>query len=329
MDIKEAETGKMFFLQQRNYTQISDKKFLTHFKSVLSDFLFLSEKDPLVLLKECMLKKVVRRMSLRFLPKNERFQVNAGMTLEAALVLPIFLFFILNMFSVMEMLRLYGNVAWAMNTVGGKVSLYGYLQEEPETDVDLGMLGDVAFTYLYFKGEMLDVLGEDYVNSSPMAGGTEGIWFSKSKIMEEDLLEIVAVYEMEVPFKLGPLGKVRVYNSYKSRAWTGYDVAQGKQVYIMETGEVYHLSAECPYVDLSIQKVSFNLVRELKNRSGKYYKSCELCGEKPGNAAWITDYGERYHKQQDCSGIKRTAHQMSEEEAKKQGYGLCSKCRER
>ena len=53
-------------------------------------------------MKKFTLKKVVRRTSLRSLPDGIRNRkLKAAVTLEAALVLPVFIFFVLNMFSLL------------------------------------------------------------------------------------------------------------------------------------------------------------------------------------------------------------------------------------
>lgn len=322
----------MFFLQQRNYKQYLGKQFLTHFRSVQHNSFFCSAKTPLVLSKKIMIKNVVRRMSLWPLPhKLAGMAVKAGVTLEAALVLPIFIFFILNMFSVMEMLRLYGNMAFALNTVGGKVSLYGHAYEWVDKEWEPDLLGDVAFTYLYFKEEMLEILGEDYVEESPLANGKDGLAFLKCHIMENDLVEIIVTYGMEVPFAMGKSGEVRVFHCYQGRAWTGYNVAETDEncVYITENGAVYHSFEDCSYLKLMIRKVDVSEIEKLKNKEGTLYSICELCEEKQGKEVWVTETGEKYHTSEMCSGIKRTVYKVSTDVAKEKGYKLCSRCRDR
>lgn len=327
MDIKEAETGKMFFLQRRNYKQYLDKQFLTHFRSVLYNSFF--AKIPLVLSKKFTLKKVVRRTSLRSLPDGMRNRkLKAAVTLEAALVLPVFIFFILNMFSVMEMLRLYGNMAFALNEVGGNVSLYGYVYGWSDEERQSGIIEDVAFTYLYIRNEMLEVLGEEYVEHSPLVGGTDGILFSKAEIMENECIELVTVYEMKVPFLTEAVGKIRTYNSYYCRAWTGYDVSETGElsVYVTENGEVYHTNAECSHLNLTVRKVDRSVLAEFRNEEGVRYTLCELCDAVWSDVVWVTESGVRYHTSEDCAGIKRTVYEITLDTAKEKGYRLCARC---
>ncbi len=319
----------MFFLQQWNYKQYLDKLFLTYFRSVQSNSFFI--KNPLVLqnLKQ---KKVVRRMSLW--PPLRRIctkSVRAGVTLEAALVIPIFIFFVLNMFSVMEMLRLYGSMAFALNQVGGNVSLYGHVYEQNYEQWDMGVIGDVAFTYLYFKDELLRTMGKEYVNSSPLVNGENGLFFTKARIMEDDLVEVVVTYEMEIPFPIGAVKEIRTYNRYYGRAWTGYELKESEEeiVYVTETGTVYHTFADCSYLKLMIYKVDISEVGKQLNKEGVSFGLCELCGKGQSDVVWITKSGEKYHLSENCAAIKRTIYKVSLNEAKKKELERCSRCGDR
>ena len=64
------------------------------------------------------------------------------MTVEAALVLPVFLFFFINLSASLEMIRLYGNLEYALHGAGNEVCLYGSLLTEPMKD--LGSTGHVG-----------------------------------------------------------------------------------------------------------------------------------------------------------------------------------------
>lgn len=319
----------MFFLQQRNYKQYLDKLFLTHFRSVLHNSFF--AKIPLVL-KMTKQKKVVRRMSLRSLLYDMwSRQVKAGITLESALVLPIFIFFVINMFSVMEMLRLYGNVAYALNKVGGDVALYGYVYEENYEQWDMGIVGDVAFTYLYFKNELLETLGKEYIKNSPLVNGENGFLFTKARIMEDNLVEIIVTYEMKIPFPIGTVEKIRTYNSYCGRAWTGYELEEVKEqlVYITKTGTVYHTHADCSYLKLTIYKMGISEIENRMNEEGVPYSPCGICGEKQNDVVWITKSGEKYHLSENCAGINRTIYEVSVGKAEERGLEKCSRCEDR
>ena len=78
-------------------------------------------------------------------------------------------------------------------------------------------------------------------------------------------------------------------------------------VYLTETGTVYHRSLDCSYLKLTISKVLYRDLANLRNSSGGKYKMCERCrhGITPqdGEEVYITIYGDCYHKSHTCAGL--------------------------
>ena len=77
--------------------------------------------------------------------------LNGSMTVEAAVVLPVFLFFFMNLLASLEMIRLYGNLEYALHSAGNEVCLYGSLLTDP----------------------MKELGGTGHTGSSGSGGGTE------------------------------------------------------------------------------------------------------------------------------------------------------------
>ncbi len=99
------------------------------------------------------------------------------MTLETALILPLFLFFFLNLGSAVEMLRLHGNLAFALRDVGSRLCVYGSAAEtfsEGERP-ELPELADIALSYTYVKGEVTELLSKQYLDASPLQFGTASL----------------------------------------------------------------------------------------------------------------------------------------------------------
>lgn len=118
------------------------------------------------------------------------------------------------------------------------------------------------------------------------------------------------------------------------KPWTGYDVKNRNErekeeelVYITEHGEVYHRSRGCSHLSLSIDLVAFeNLIFE-RNMGQAAYTPCEYCFSKGDNfivAVYITKWGNRYHRQLKCQGLKRSIKCVPLSEVG--GLPACSKC---
>lgn len=71
---------------------------------------------------------------------------------------------------------------------------------------------------------------------------------------------------------------------------------------------MYHKTSGCTYLNLSIQSVEDVQIAEYRNESGEKYHKCELCADKINKfgRVYITNYGNKYHTDLNCAGIKRT-----------------------
>ena len=111
----------------------------------------------------------IKRISLLILP------VKASMTVETALVLPLFCFFMIHMGSAIEMMRLHGNLEVALWDAGRQVGIYGGILnagDAGEKEDNDDRLGTVAVSYTYVKNQICNQLGEEYLEQSPLEQGT-------------------------------------------------------------------------------------------------------------------------------------------------------------
>lgn len=258
--------------------------------------------------------------------KNKKY--SGSMTLEAAILLPLFLFFMITILSLMDMLYFYGILEQRLHQIAKKMAVYAPATglaaevlagntEDNEINADSGDIGSIAATILgeqYVKNNLINGLIQQELRSSGVVGKSEGLNFLYSRIMTEgDLIDLVVSYEIEPQNNFFFLPAYPVLNRCRVRAWTGYEVASGdendageRMVYITETGTVFHLTKTCTYLDLSIRSVANGELDLYRNQSGGIYAACELCGDGEAEIYFITDYGECYHTSLTCSGLKRT-----------------------
>lgn len=328
----------MFFLWRRNCKPDFDKQFLTYLECELNKWIaciVYSQKLPLVHVLNN-LKNAIRRISLPpLLPGGVcrvvyEINLKAGISVEAALVMPLFIFFVLNLFSIMEMLRFHGNMAWALNEVGGKLAIYGYVAEQIEEEWKPGLPENVAISYLYIREEIADLLGKEYMQSAPLSEGEKGILFTEAKILEDDLIELTLTYQMKMPFLPKRLFETRVFHFYKARVWTGYDVAaeDDDMVYVTKNGEAYHVNETCKSLNIQKRQVHIAELETLRNESREIYDACSYCCTRGTEYVWITEEGRKYHETEECSALKRSVIRISSSRAKEEGYKLCNWCAE-
>lgn len=263
------------------------------------------------------------------------WKLKASMTVEAAFALPLFLFFIVNMISIINIIGVQSRFNAALHQVGNKMAFYGYAYEKAAGDILPDGVASVMLTRLYARQEIMDYVGIEYLNQSCIKNGAVGIKFDGTSIMENnDIVEICLNYQVLPLFKILGFDSFDVSQRYYGRAWTGYDVEVGisdftqddPMVYVTETGTVYHTNRNCTYLNPTVTAVDADGIADKRNQSGGKYYPCEICGS--GNmqgTVYITTQGSSYHTMINCSGLKRTIYTIPLSQVG--GRGRCSRCR--
>lgn len=253
-------------------------------------------------------------------------KVDGSMTVEASIVLPLFLFFFLNLGSVIEMIRLHNNLELALWETGNRLAVYGHVLDGGNK------ITGVALSYTYVKSQIIEYLGEEYLENSPLSYGTDGLQFLESNIWKEDgTFEVVLTYAVSPLSSVAGFRSFRMANRYYGHLWTGYEIPGTEEptseqyVYITKTGRVYHTNAGCTHLVLSVSQVSYQEALSSRNNQGEKYDACEKCS-KWGyrGSVYITKEGDCYHFERECPGLKRTV--ISVPISDVSGYRLCSRC---
>lgn len=279
-------------------------------------------------------KKKLLLISKRTSPGTLSHRTNQGsMTIEAALLLPLFLFAVISILSFTEILRVQMKINSCLQQTAKELAVYAYaIKEGHSQDNSASSFSlDMALSEIYVRSRVSKELTGNYIKNSPIEG-QEKMSFSESKFMDRDRIELRCSYYVMPFFSLSPKSGFQTESVAVARAFTGYDntkiteaLSDEKMVYITKTGHAYHSSRSCNYLDLSIQMMNKSQVENHRNSSGGRYKACPLCGNRGiGNVTYITDYGDRYHYDLLCSGLKRTIYTVPISEAG--GRMPCGKC---
>lgn len=245
------------------------------------------------------------------------FTSKGSITLEAAIVIPIFFFAMLCMVYLFEVMAVQTSVRSALQSVGKEVAKDAYLNPVVLSNS--------------LESRLVEILGAENLNQSIIVNGADGLDCSHSESqLGTAVMDLNVRYRIEIPVLMFRL-PIRTYEErLRVKGWTGYasgssGLPEEELVYVTEYGLVYHKDLYCSYLEISVRGVRADEIEDLRNTSGGIYYPCGHCEETaPGEVLYITDYGNRYHTSLDCQGVKRDVYVVPLKDVN--GLGGCSKC---
>lgn len=291
----------------------------------------------------------------RNIKNKHRNSIKASLTVEAALVMPIFLYLLIAFIYFIQVFTIQEHIQSGITKMGLSLSRTAYVYKDflgteevqsfdqsvfgEELDIGLHEMAGSVINHGFLRLYSRSYLDENRIDLSCIKNGYNGLSFYYSTILDEsDYIDIVVNYTVKIPIKIFTLEEMNMVQRVKLRGWTGYEVAacysiteendseEETIVYITETGTVYHTDQNCSHISFSIQAV-FGLPSELRNNGGAKYYPCEACcsgNESPYGTYYLTTYGTRYHRRNDCPKIKRTVTAIPLSKAG--GRSKCKRC---
>ena len=217
-----------------------------------------------------------------------------SMTVEASLCVPIFFLVVISLFYVFQILL-------GINTMQFQMS-------------------EAVREYEAYNTKISSV-------STFLSDGKMLVWDEDNKLCHVE-------YKETIPVIGSNFFNVRLYQQMRFSDFKGKSMMESLPdktddiyVYITENGRVYHRNSGCSYLNPSVVSCLVNQVDKKRNSSGGRYKPCERCcgaNSNGGDVVYITSYGDRYHTDKGCSGIKRGIRQVKLSDVG--SMPPCSKC---
>lgn len=243
--------------------------------------------------------------------------LKGSMSLEASLVIPVFMFFLMTIILSIKMVKLQSDATEALHQE------FAVMFEEASADYF-----GAAFT------EYMNSLKNPYLM---VRGGEGGInLVSNSSIDEDGIINIEATYVEKEFTNLIPVNLIyrTVTDRIYGHAFNGYVMGneedggflEEEYVYVTEKGTRYHRNPDCSFIKIIPKAVDADEVDNLRNNAGGKYYPCARCGHLGAKVYYITDDGTSYHGDAGCPSLKRTVNMITLKEAISNGYLPCSKC---
>ncbi|WP_090167383.1 MULTISPECIES: TadE/TadG family type IV pilus assembly protein [unclassified Pseudobutyrivibrio] len=263
----------------------------------------------------------------------------ASYTIEAAVILPLFITLMVFGMFIFRMLQVQSGVQQSIDAASRRMAVtLGNMANNGESDKDV----DASSEEPTLTGELSEAglliatislagveIAEHKVPIEYIDGGVAGFDFLESSV-EGNYIDLKVNYDMTFP--IGLLGNYtyEVTQRARCRKWVGYDKAENtidaQYVYITEKGEAYHRNYMCTYLNPKVRRLPAEDLDSARNKSGGIYYQCHKCkGTKAGGFLYVTEYGTAWHTDVNCKEIKHNIRKVLYEEVKNT-MRPCSKC---
>lgn len=264
----------------------------------------------------------------RALSSASCFRKKASLTVEAAIILPLFLFFMGILMVPMGVMKEGRRIQTALEAAGEEVSQYAYVLHRLKLGEKLKIPGIDEFSEVgilfYVRKRMEGRVGFERLQS---------ISFARSSVLKDgETIDLIMDYRVRLPFSVFGLSSLPMTSRCCRRAWIGQEGGSGKDVkedelvYVGKGSTRYHRQRTCHYLYNDIEPISFKEVQNARNLSGGKYKPCVRCGKfAEGNSSvYIMPSGESYHSDRNCSSIMAYVEAVPLSEVRH--LGACSYC---
>lgn len=221
------------------------------------------------------------------------------LTIEVALVLPIFLMSMMSLISLIYVLRIDMRIREAIYKESQ------YVAARKPWNEGYGIDG--------IRANVMAYLGNDTVITGFIDESRGGIDFSNSDLSNPEIVDIRVIYNSKIPFDIFHIFSFSLEERVVCHTWMGYidglngHYRDGTIVYVTENSQVYHRSRNCSHIRLAIVQINGDEVDQQRNSNGGKYRSCSLChSRKNMSVLYITSEGDKYHASLACSGLKRS-----------------------
>lgn len=256
------------------------------------------------------------------------FLLKGSMTVEGSLVLPLFLFYVMTLLYLLEMVRFQSCVCEAMHRSLSYAWTEMYTKESSDLLAERDFSAELTAEV---KNRVLHYLREEEMPFLCVENGEDGISLEiKTDTPEEGDMEVTVSYRLRPLVSWLQIGDGIISDSMMLHGFVGYtggfggDDGRERYVYVTPSGTKYHLAQTCSYIKVRLLTATGEEIDGKRNESREIYRPCELCRPKKEGILYYTAWGNRFHNDNRCSGIKKNVFMIPLSEVG--GRTACSKC---
>ncbi len=242
-------------------------------------------------------------------------KVRAVLTVEAAVVVPIFMLALCTMMGALDCYRIQSIIKSSIHQSAMELGMYAYGTESEKDGIHII---NSAFCVSYAQARLPAM--EDNVTVS-----MDGSHY------KNDTITLIATIKYKFPISLFPVSDLKLVNISEVNSWAGASHKEDevssvtyKMVYVTENRSVYHTSVDCSHIDIKVYEAKKKAIKT-------NYKACKNCCDKQSiendQVVYYTRTGDSYHITSNCSSLKRMVRVV--EISQVRGLPICERCEKR
>lgn len=245
-------------------------------------------------------------------------KLSGSLTLEAALILPLFLLSLFTVIMLMKLGVVHYQVQSSLAEMAEDLSVVHYvlqkesieevvddieqfLDEHEDNPITAPLKDSMNIMVGGLKSKSYGVLFRKYMNKETQQElGIKGLQFHTDSSTEQEMIILKVSYEVSLPSVANILSELVLSNQVVTRGWIGAEHYKSQEqesdkgdqdeiVYIfLSSKEIYH-PASCPKLNIKVKQMTAKEAKSL----GK--KSCSFCGGKADIQGYVYATNKTYH----------------------------------
>lgn len=247
-----------------------------------------------------------------------------SLTLEASIVLPLYILFIAVFVYILDILNLQNTLSASMEEACRNTNKYSYVLNQAS---GVGWIDNIYLRNQFFTDGIKTLADKSYIKN-----GYKGI---KALITyptsDDDVIDFNLYYSISIPFFPDNMINLNLHQRCYFHTFTGVDItnlsgAYTQYVYITSSGTVYHTSVYCSYLSpyYSLYPSEF-FENQLNNSSN--YSPCSSCARNssPDDLFFYCPGSQVYHYKVDCFYLAADVYKVTLDSVV-DSKPLCSRC---
>lgn len=264
-------------------------------------------------------------------------KLRGSVTLEAAIALPIFMFFFIALTSVINLIYVQLTIQIQLEETARILSQTSYVAymtqaHNAQTDSVTDNLALTALSIATIQNTFMDENMKSFLDASLIKNGYKGVNFLSTSVdSDEGLIDLVLTYSVNIPFIPENVFSFKLSNRCYFRSYIGTELSEKQSsddiyVYYTVYGQVYHTQKYCKYL------LNYSKVIPFNDIDHSFYEPCKLCTDrtldtykKENPPMYITESGQAFHITLSCPSFTGNIFRMPYS-SMPSNSNICSEC---